>query len=464
MATWQKRGKSYLIRVSNGMDEHGNRSRKSMTWTPPPGMSAREIKKELNRQIVKFEEAVDMGEVGNLTITLDEFAEIWLRDYAKTQLKATTRQNYTRMLNDRILPALGPMRLCKIRPQHLITFYRLLQEPGNKNKSYYQADPSLKQYLKSHKITHESVAEASGLSCTTVRNALRGKHVYGATMEAIMKALELPADKYFRQIGAPTTISGSTALYYHHILSSIFTAAVQWQFIPSNPCARVKPPRRHKAEAIYLEEEDIFRLLKCLDSVEFMYKVLINLYIFTGMRRGEALGLTWQDIRFDKNLIDINKELVYVHESGVQVDSPKNEYSKRVIKVPPSLMELLKKLQKEQEANRKLYGDKYEPSGFVFTNKLGQRLHPDTVSAWFGRFIKKNELPPIHLHSLRHTNASLLIAHGTDVKTVSKRLGHSNTQTTTIIYAHQIRTADEAAAEMLDLLINRRDEADESSE
>ena len=160
------------------------------------------------------------------------------------------------------------------------------------------------------------------------------------------------------------------------ILSSIFTAAVQWQFIPSNPCARVKPPRRHKAEAIYLEEEDIFRLLKCLDSVEFMYKVLINLYIFTGMRRGEALGLTWQDIRFDKNLIDINKELVYVHESGVQVDSPKNEYSKRVIKVPPSLMELLRKLQQEQEENQKLYGDKYESSGFVFTNKLGQAASP----------------------------------------------------------------------------------------
>ncbi len=450
MATWQKRGKSYLIRVSNGMDEHGNRSRKTMTWTPPPGMSAREIKKELNRQVVKFEEAVDTGEVGNLTITFDEFTEIWIRDYAKTQLKATTRQNYMRMINDRILPALGPMRLCKIMPQHLLAFYRSLQEPGNKNKSYYQADPSLKQYLKSHKITHEAVAKASGLSCTTVHNALRGKHVYGATMEAIMKALELPPERFFHRVDEPAAVSGSTVLYYHHLLQSLFTTAVQWQIIESNPCSRVKPPRRNRAEAIWLDDAEAIQLLECLNSAEPVYKTLFTLYIFTGMRRGEALGLKWTDINFQKQLIDINKELVYVHKVGVKLDTPKNDSSRRVIKVPRPVIDLLEDWRETQALNKATYGDMYEDSDFIFTNKVGRYLHPDTVSSWFSRFVKAHDLPPIHLHSLRHTNASIMIAKGVDLKTVSKRLGHADLQTTIMIYTHQIKTADEAASQMLD--------------
>jgi Site-specific recombinase XerD len=76
-------------------------------------------------------------------------------------------------------------------------------------------------------------------------------------------------------------------------------------------------------------------------------------------------------------------------------------------------------------------------------------IHPDTVTSWFKDFVKKNNLPDITLHSLRHTNASLMIANGVDLRTVSKRLGHAQVSTTTNIYSHAIKSADERAADVL---------------
>gem|GEM_PF-2502696 len=143
-------------------------------------------------------------------------------------------------------------------------------------------------------------------------------------------------------------------------------------------------------------------------------------------------------------------------KSFLEQDTPKNESSKRVIKVSPSVMVMLREWKQEQESYRSMYGDLWQETGFVFTNKLGKPFHPDSISSWFGRFVKENDLPPIHLHSLRHTNASLMIVNGVDMETVSKRLGHTDAQTTIKIYTHQIRTADAAAAEMLDTFVSGR--------
>ena len=130
-------------------------------------------------------------------------------------------------------------------------------------------------------------------------------------------------------------------------------------------------------------------------------------------------------------------------------DETKTETSKRVIKIPSAAMNLLKEHRLQQTKELFKLGDTWVKSNKVFTQQNGKPIHPDTLTGWFAKFIKKNNLPPIHLHSLRHTNATLLIASGADLRTVSKRLGHSNMTTTSNIYTHAIQSADERAAELL---------------
>ena len=99
-------------------------------------------------------------------------------------------------------------------------------------------------------------------------------------------------------------------------------------------------------------------------------------------------------------------------------------------------------------------GDQWQEHDRLFTQWNGEPIHPDTVTSWFSGFVKKNNLPPETVHSLRHTNATLLIAAGTNLRTVSARLGHSQTSTTANIYAHAIQSADAAAAETLNDILN----------
>lgn len=106
-------------------------------------------------------------------------------------------------------------------------------------------------------------------------------------------------------------------------------------------------------------------------------------------------------------------------------------------------------MQDWQEEQRELCGDRWkDKDGRVFTNDEGAPIHPDALSKWFRDFTQRNGFPEVHVHSLRHTYASLMIAEGTPLVVVSRRLGHAQVSTTANIYAHVIASADEKAAQI----------------
>ena len=120
-------------------------------------------------------------------------------------------------------------------------------------------------------------------------------------------------------------------------------------------------------------------------------------------------------------------------------------------------MKALRSVRSWQAQQRLLLGSAWRDSGKVFTALDGSPMHPDTLSGWFHDYIEAHpELPQIHLHSLRHTCATLEIANGVSVTTVAGQLGHANASTTTKIYAHAIKTAQAAAADMMDDLLMRK--------
>lgn len=452
MATIEKRGDSYKIVVSNGYDINGKQLRVRMTWEPEPGMTQRQINKELNRQATLFEEKVLSGQYISDAITFKDFADRWLKDYAEIQLKLRTVHGYKIMLPT-IYQAIGHIQLKKLQPHHLIAFYNALGEPGIRRDTKYLCKVDFKQLLKTHRETKAAFSLRAGVGVTTLDQITRGESVSLRSAEKISSALGAKVSKLFEPVGKET-LSGTTILKYHRLISSILTTAVHWQVIPSNPCSRVKAPRADTPEAIYLDESDAISLLELLDGEEIRFRTMVQLLLFTGMRRAELFGLEWSDIDYKLHLIDISKSALYIPKKGIITDTPKNKSSKRIIKASPIVFEVLKQYQAWQVEQRFSVGDQWKGSPRVFTTLLGAPIHPDTLTKWFHSFIKRHDaLPPACVHSLRHTNASLQIANGIPITTIAKRLGHTTPATTTRIYAHAIRSADEAAAEVLQNLL-----------
>ena len=157
----------------------------------------------------------------------------------------------------------------------------------------------------------------------------------------------------------------------------------------------------------------------------------------------------WKDIDFKHSIINVNRSSLYLPEKGIFTDETKNNSSIRPVKVPDYVIQLLKKYRLQQKEQRLKLGDQRQDSGRILVQWNGVPIHPSTVTNWFHKFICNSDLPDIHLHSMRHTNITLQIAGGIPITTVAARAGHANSNTTSKIYAHAIKSADEAASQYL---------------
>ena len=115
-----------------------------------------------------------------------------------------------------------------------------------------------------------------------------------------------------------------------------------------------------------------------------------------------------------------------------------------------AVCQLLIEYRKYQDKLREEAGDQWEETDRLFTQWNGKPIYPDTITDWFHKFLARSELPKVTLHSLRHSNATLMIAEGVDIRTVSNRLGHAQTSTTLNIYTHALKSRDRDVAEKLD--------------
>ncbi len=451
MATIKKRGNSYLFRCYDGYDQNGKQIERTMTWRIPEGMTEKKAEKEAAHQAALFEERVRTGQSAERKIKFADFADKWFSDYAEVQLRVKTVARY-RGLMERIKPAIGHIYLDRLRPTHLTAFYKDLTEV-RKVASYILKD-DLKTILKTQKVTQTRLSQEAGVCTGTIKSIMSGNAATPETAKKIADALHIDFDKLFQPSGDPQTLSGQTILHYHRLISVILQTAVEWQYIPANPAERVKPPKANNQEAEYLDDKQAIHLLELMQTQPIYYKTAVEVLLFTGMRRGELMGLEWADIDFDNQTITIQRSLQYLPEVGVFKDETKTKSSHRVIKVPSSALTSLRQYRTWQRLTFFKNGIPWDESGQIFVTQNGTPMHPDTLTSWFRDFIKTTDLPQIHVHSLRHTNATLQIANGVSVTTVAGNLGHSNANTTTKVYAHAIQSAAAASAEMMDSLLN----------
>ena len=252
-------------------------------------------------------------------------------------------------------------------------------------------------------------------------------------------------------------LSSKTILEHHRLIHSMLQQAVYWQMVSYNAASRVRPPKAKKPNINFYDDAQTIALIKALEGEELKFRVIILLTIFTGLRRGEVLGLEWKDIDFKNSSVRVRQASQYVSSIGIYTKDPKTETSNRVISIPDSITKLLKQYKRKQLEYRLKLGSKWIATDRVFVQFDGKPMHPDTITKWFRQFLEEKNLPHITFHGLRHTHATLLISQGLDVRTVSSRLGHAQTSTTLNIYAHSFARMDREASEKLDSLLYRED-------
>lgn len=224
-------------------------------------------------------------------------------------------------------------------------------------------------------------------------------------------------------------ISPACLTWIHTTLSKALKQAVQFRLIPFNPCEPVNKPRPIKAEVEVLDLQGLRRLFKAAEGTK-LYALWVLLGT-TGLRIGEALSLRWSDVDISGRVLRVNRTL--------GSDYPKTASSRRTVRL-------------SRFACRALHAHPKCNSELVFSTRTGKAIAPNNLrrDQW-SRLLRKAELlPGLHIHTLRHSAATLLISKGVPIKIVSEMLGHSSVAITLSIYAHVLPDMQDMAAAAID--------------
>lgn len=333
---------------------------------------------------------------------------------------------------------------------------------------------------------------------------------------AVLDEFFIKLRKEKRKDGRKGCLSEQTIKHHYRLLSAVFAYAYRKQFIKVNPMAFTEPIEVKQKQATYFDEDQVSILLDAVESVELKFKTIVHLAIASGCRLSELAGLTWDDVDYENNTINIVRTAQYISDfskkefldkypnyfedlisqgiisiienkdetekfignlldRNIIIKEPKTEKSTRKMTISSSVMNLLSNHQHEQKVRKAKVANKWDKySKWVFTDDFGGIMHPYTPSKWFHTFIHEyntgimsnEEIPEkekpkkllreVNFHGLRHTSASLLISRGKDVVTVSKRLGHSNSGTTLKIYAHNFEKLDREAADSMEGIFKKK--------
>lgn len=229
-------------------------------------------------------------------------------------------------------------------------------------------------------------------------------------------------------------------------VKAVLNESYRLREINENPTNFIKTPKSSvpdKQVADAYARDEVKLILDKLEGEQIEIPILLMLTL--GLRTGEVCGLRWSDIDFKDNTISINQILVYVTGKGILFKEPKTKGSKRTLSAPVELMNKLKKW-KVQHNKYKLEDLLIYEDIICLNNSLTPYTEKILLPSWY-RFLERNNIRKIRLHDLRHTHATMLILSGTDMKTVSNRLGHTDIKITMNTYSHVLEEMDKKASE-----------------
>lgn len=237
----------------------------------------------------------------------------------------------------------------------------------------------------------------------------------------------------------------STVIKVYTILSSLFKMAYMDDTVPRNAMDKVERPKPRKDEVkdkavnAYTPEQ-IRQIIEAVQNEPIKWKCFIRLLIDTGIRRGEASGIRWENVNFKEDTITIAGNLCYTPAKGTYLDTPKSG-KVRTVDVDPAVMDLLQELRLEQS--------KSCISQWVFAQDGSpEPMHPQSSVKYMKKFSQQYGIPGLYPHLLRHSFASIAITSGADVASVSHKLGHADISTTLDMYTHANMESQKKASEI----------------
>lgn len=241
-------------------------------------------------------------------------------------------------------------------------------------------------------------------------------------------------------------LSPKTIRHIHNVLRLALDQAVLEGKIPRNPCKAAKLPRKEEKELTILKEPEVLHLLEtCKEDHQLYTAVLVECY--TGLRRGELLGLRWRDLDLVKGVLKVTQQVQRVptntddkteEKTKIVIETPKTRSSRRPIPLLKKVTDELKKIKAAQSEYKLKFGNTYKDFGLVFCQPEGNPHDPRAFTRKYERYLSKAKLPEISFHSLRHSSAMMLQRAGVPLKVIQEILGHSDFTTTANIYGDHI--------------------------
>lgn len=228
-------------------------------------------------------------------------------------------------------------------------------------------------------------------------------------------------------------------------IGTVFSVAVKKGIIEQNPVTGSTPARKSETEKGFLDTESCRIIISRLGSIHNSQVArAVELLLYTGLRRGELLGLSWEDIDLEKAEIHVRHTLW-----KEELTTPKTRSSVRMIPLSEEAVSCISEQYKYISSQKELMGEQWTETGAVFINRHGGHMNGEYLNNMFRQFLKDNGFNGMHIHDLRHANASILINNGVPMKVVSEHLGHSSVKTTEDYYTHLFASSKRITAEAM---------------